>query len=67
VKQSRPIVVTDGGIQIDESDEQFSNAESPIHESLEPDSNMIVERNWHPMTAPSQIVSTAEGIQTNPS
>jgi hypothetical protein len=32
-KQDSQIFSTEEGIQIDESDEQFLNAESPIHES----------------------------------
>jgi hypothetical protein len=31
-------------MQIDESDEQLQNAKSAIDESLEPDSNVTVER-----------------------
>jgi hypothetical protein len=34
-------------MQIDESDEQHKNADSSIHESLEHDSNVIVERELH--------------------
>jgi hypothetical protein len=40
-------VSTDEGIQIDESDEQVVNAEGSIWESLELDSNVIVERDLH--------------------
>jgi hypothetical protein len=38
------IFSTEDGIQIVESDEQSQNAERSIHESLESDSNVIVER-----------------------
>jgi hypothetical protein len=48
LKQDSPIVSTDEGIQIDESDEQLKNVERSIHESLESDSNVIVERDLHP-------------------
>jgi hypothetical protein len=55
------------GSRIDESDEQSSNAELSIHESLESDSNVIVERESHPQKQSSQIVSTEEGIQIDDS
>jgi hypothetical protein len=54
-------------IQIDESDKQHSNAESSIHESLEPDSNVIVERELHVSKQYSQIFSTRKGIQIDES
>jgi hypothetical protein len=34
-------------MQIDESDEQFENAPSPIDESLESNPNVTVERELH--------------------
>jgi hypothetical protein len=37
-----------GGMQIDESDGQFQNADSSMDESLEPNSNVTVERDLHP-------------------
>jgi hypothetical protein len=43
-KQHSQIVSTEEGIQIDESDEQLQNAKPSIHESLELNSNVIVER-----------------------
>jgi hypothetical protein len=46
-KQNLPSVSTDEGMQIDESDEQEENADSPIDESLESDSNLTVERDSH--------------------
>jgi hypothetical protein len=49
-------------MQIDESDEQYANADSPIDESRESDSNVIVERELHPRKHwPS--FSTDEGMQ----
>jgi hypothetical protein len=62
-KQYSQIVSTEEGIQIDESDEQAPNAQHPIHESLESDSNVIVAREGHRKKQESQIVSTEEGIQ----
>jgi hypothetical protein len=44
-RQSRS---TEEGIQIDESDEQFANAHSSTDDSIEPDSNLTVERDLHP-------------------
>jgi hypothetical protein len=46
-KQYLPRRSTDEGMQIDESDEQFKNADSSIDESLEPDSNVTAERDLH--------------------
>jgi hypothetical protein len=34
-------------MQIDESDEHEKNADSSIDESLEPDSNVTIERDLH--------------------
>jgi hypothetical protein len=48
----------EAGIQIDESDEQFRNAQRSIHESLDLDSNVIVERERHPQKHKSPILST---------
>jgi hypothetical protein len=53
----------DDGTEIDESDEQEENADLSICESLEPDSNMIVERDLHPSKQFAQILSTEQGIQ----
>jgi hypothetical protein len=58
---------SEGGIQIDESDEQLQNAERSIRESLESDSNVIIERELHPLKQDSPIVSTEEGIQIDES
>jgi hypothetical protein len=57
------ICLTEEGIQIDESDEQSENARPSIHESLESDSNLTVERDLHSLKQDSQIFSTEEGIQ----
>jgi hypothetical protein len=48
---------------IDESDEQPENGEVSRHESLEPDSKMILDRDLHPEKHRSPILSTGEGIQ----
>jgi hypothetical protein len=40
-------VLTEQGMQIDESDEQARNADASIDESVEADSNVIVERDLH--------------------
>jgi hypothetical protein len=50
-------------MQIDESDEQCENANSSIHESLEHDSNVIVERALHSRKQSLQSLSTDEGMQ----
>jgi hypothetical protein len=50
-------------MQIDESDEQSENAKLSIHESLESDSNVIVERELHPLKQLLQIRFTEEGTQ----
>jgi hypothetical protein len=47
LKHLSQIVSTDEGIQMDESDEQSQTTEFSIHESLDPDSNVIVERDLH--------------------
>jgi hypothetical protein len=54
-------------MQIDESDEQCKKANSPINESREPDSNVIVERDVHPEKQERAICSTEEGIQMDES
>jgi hypothetical protein len=42
-----PSFSTEEGMQIDRRDEQLETAESSIDESLEPDSNVTVERDSH--------------------
>jgi hypothetical protein len=54
-------------MQIDESDKHLQNAQLSIHESLESDSNVNVERDLHPLKQYSQIFSTEEGIQIDES
>jgi hypothetical protein len=54
-------------MQIDESDEHFKSAESSIDESLEPDSNVAVERDRHPEKQFLQRFSTEEGMQIDES
>jgi hypothetical protein len=49
LKQSAEIAVTEDGMQIDESDEQFWNADCPMYESVESGSNVIVARDSHPL------------------
>jgi hypothetical protein len=58
---------TDEGIQIDESDEQHQNTYSSIHESLEFDSNISVERERQLEKQDLQSLSTDEGIQIDKS
>jgi hypothetical protein len=67
VKQDAPSACTEEGIQIDESDEQHANAESPIRASREPDSNAMAERDVHPEKQPSQICSTEQGREMDAS
>jgi hypothetical protein len=55
------------GIEIDESDEQSENANLAIDESLELDSNVIVEREQHPEKHHSPTLSTLEGMQIDES
>jgi hypothetical protein len=55
------------GIQIDESDEQRSNADSSRDKSLEFDSNVSVERERHLLKQFWQSFSTEEGIQIDES
>jgi hypothetical protein len=56
-----------GGMQIDESDEQFQNADSSIDESFEPDSNVTVERELHSEKQLLPIRSTDEEMQIDES
>jgi hypothetical protein len=50
-------------MQIDESDEHFQNANSSIDKSLEPDSNVTVERDLHPEKQFRRTVTVEEGMQ----
>jgi hypothetical protein len=54
------------GRKIDETDD-LEKAQSSIHQSLEPDSNVIVERELHLSKLWWQILSTEEGIQIDES
>jgi hypothetical protein len=54
-------------MQIDESDEQLQNALHAIHESLEPDGNVIVESALHSLKQDSPIFLTEEGMQIDES
>jgi hypothetical protein len=54
-------------MQIDESDEHPENADSSIDESLEPDSNVTVERDSHPQKHLKSSLSTEDGMQIDES
>jgi hypothetical protein len=54
-------------MQIDDSLEQFKNADVFIRESFEPDSNETVEREEHEAKQDLPIVSTVEGMQIDDS
>jgi hypothetical protein len=54
-------------MQIDESDEQYRNADSSMDESLEPDSNVTVERESHSEKQVLPRLSTDEGMQIDES
>jgi hypothetical protein len=62
-KAPDPTLITVAGIQIDESDEQLENACRSIRESLEPDSNVTLERARHSWKHFSQTTSTDDGMQ----
>jgi hypothetical protein len=65
-KHSSQRFLTDEGMQIDES-EQRSKAFWPMHETLEPDSNVTVERDLHPRKHSVQRFSTDEAMQIDES
>jgi hypothetical protein len=50
-------------MQIDESDEQYRNVDSPINDSLASNSNVTIERELHPEKQDLQSLSTDEGMQ----
>jgi hypothetical protein len=54
-------------MQIDESDEQYKNADFPIRESLQSDSNVTLESAVHPSKQRSQRCSTDDGMQIDES
>jgi hypothetical protein len=62
-KQRLDRVSTDDGMQIDCSDEQFLNADSPIDESLDTASKITLERVSHALKQPLQRESTDDGMQ----
>jgi hypothetical protein len=54
-------------MQIDESDEQHQNPDSPIAEKLESNSNVTFERDLHSPKQRRPSVSTDEGMQIDES
>jgi hypothetical protein len=64
-KPQLPSVSTDEGIQIDESDEQPANDDSPMHQSREGLSKITVERDRHSEKQLWQRLSTANGMQSD--
>jgi hypothetical protein len=54
-------------MQIDESDEQLQNADSPIEESLESESNVTVESDLHARKDQFPSSLTEEGMQIDES
>jgi hypothetical protein len=61
------MISTEEGIQMDESDEQDSNADCSILDSVESVANITIERVRHPEKQYSLIISTDEGIQIDES
>jgi hypothetical protein len=66
-KHFAQIIVTEDGMQIIESEEQSENAESPIHNSVEPSSNVMLERDTHNEKQFAPRVSTLHGMQIDTS
>jgi hypothetical protein len=58
-----PRIVTEEGIQIDFSDEQYENASASIRSRVEFDSNVNVESDPHPPKHNLPRIVTEEGIQ----
>jgi hypothetical protein len=56
-------VCSEDGLEIHKRGEQFKNDIFPIYENLEPDSNMTLERDWHPSKQDSPSISTDEGMR----
>jgi hypothetical protein len=54
-------------MQIDESDEHDENAESPIRETLQPDSNVTLESLSQSAKHHCQSCSTDDGMQIDES
>jgi hypothetical protein len=67
VRYSISVVSSEEGHQIDESDEHSENANRPTHESVEPDSNVTVERDGHRAKDSLPRVLTEEGRQIDKS
>jgi hypothetical protein len=54
-KHSGQRVTTDGGMQMDKSDEHFENARASTDESPEADSNTTVERDLYRLVHPENV------------
>jgi hypothetical protein len=52
-------------MKIDESEEQGQNVYPPINESLEPTSNVMVERRRHPYKQRRPSFSTEAGMKSD--
>jgi hypothetical protein len=63
LKQDLEIVTSDEGTQRDRSDKQYSNAESPKLETVEPRSKVKFESPLQPQKQRFEIVATDGGIQ----
>jgi hypothetical protein len=61
------MISTDEGIQIDESDEQYPNADCSIRESLDSLSKLTFDKVRQFQKLPPQMISTDEGIQIDES
>jgi hypothetical protein len=57
------MVSIDDGMQIDRSDEQFANADSPSFEILQSLSNVKIERFVHLKKQELEMLSIDEGMQ----
>jgi hypothetical protein len=66
-KQPSQSAPTEAGRQIDESAEQFPNAQRPIDHSLEPASKVTIERERHSQKQAVQSRWTEEGTQIDES
>jgi hypothetical protein len=66
-KQPSLSILTDEGMQIDESDEQSANADFSIRKSLEPIANVTVERPTQSRKQFSLSTSTDEGMHSDES
>jgi hypothetical protein len=67
MKAEGAITTRSAGMQNDESDEQFRNAESSIRESLESDLSVTVESSEQESKQFEQRISTEEGMQIDES